>query len=59
MLNCLRTLSRERFKFVIKMDHKLKFQVDSLVNTEKIKRWNDEIVNINKYVKKNGMEGIR
>lgn len=44
-------------KFVIKMDRKLtKFQVDSLVNTEKIKRWNDEIVNINKYVKKNGME---
>lgn len=44
-------------KFVIKMDRKLtKFQVDSLVNAEKIKRWNDEIVNINKYVKKNGME---
>jgi FKBP-type peptidyl-prolyl cis-trans isomerase len=43
-------------KFVIKMDRKLtKFQVDSLVNTEKIKRWNDEIVSINKYVKKNGL----
>lgn len=43
-------------KFVIKMDRKLtKFQVDSLINTEKIKRWNDEIENINKYVKKNSL----
>jgi FKBP-type peptidyl-prolyl cis-trans isomerase len=43
-------------KFVIKMDRKLtKFQVDSLINVEKIKRWNEEIVNINNFVKKNSM----
>ncbi len=41
-------------KFTIKMDRKLtKYQVDSMINVEKIRRWNEEIVNINKYVKKN------
>lgn len=43
-------------KFIIKMDRKLtKYQVDSLVNVEKIKRWNEEIDNINKYVRKNNL----
>lgn len=43
-------------KFIIKMDRKLtKYQKDSLVNVEKIKRWEEEIDNINKYVKKNGL----
>jgi FKBP-type peptidyl-prolyl cis-trans isomerase FkpA len=44
-------------KFTIKMDKRLtKFQVDSLVNMEKISRWNEEITNINTYVRKNGLE---
>lgn len=44
-------------KFVIKMDRSLnKYQVDSLVNVEKLKRWNEEIENINAYVKKNSLE---
>lgn len=43
-------------KFIIKMDRKLtKYQVDSLVNVERINRWNEEIDNINKYVKKNNL----
>lgn len=43
-------------KFIIKMDRKLtKYQVDSMINSERIKRWNEEIENINKYVKKNGL----
>ncbi|MCU1418830.1 MAG: FKBP-type peptidyl-prolyl cis-trans isomerase (rotamase) [Schumannella sp.] len=43
-------------KFTIKMDRRLnKYQVDSLVNAEKIKRWKDEIDNINNYVRKNGL----
>lgn len=43
-------------KFIIKMDKRLnKYQVDSLVNVEKIERWNEEIRNINNYVKKNGL----
>lgn len=44
-------------KFLIKMDRRLsKFQKDSLVNVEKIKRWSEEIENINKYIKKNNLE---
>lgn len=44
-------------KFVVKMDRKLtKYQVDSLVNVEKINRWKEEIDNINKYVKKNNLQ---
>jgi FKBP-type peptidyl-prolyl cis-trans isomerase FkpA len=43
-------------KFTIKMDRRLnKFQVDSLVNMEKIARWNEEIVNINTYARKKGL----
>lgn len=43
-------------KFIIKMDRRLnKYQVDSLVNVEKITRWNEEIKNINNYVRKNGL----
>lgn len=43
-------------KFTIKMDRRLnKFQVDSLVNMEKIARWNEEIVNINSYARKKGL----
>jgi FKBP-type peptidyl-prolyl cis-trans isomerase FkpA len=43
-------------KFTIKLDKRLtKFQVDSLVNMEKIARWNEEIKNINNYVSKNGL----
>lgn len=43
-------------KFIIKMDKQLnKYQVDSLVNVEKIARWNEEINNINNYVRKNGL----
>lgn len=44
-------------KFIIKMDRKLnKYQVDSLVNSEKIMRWNEEVKNILGYVKKKGLE---
>lgn len=44
-------------KITIKMDRRLnKFQVDSLINVEKIARWNEEIVNINTYVRKKGLE---
>ncbi|MEZ4804149.1 MAG: FKBP-type peptidyl-prolyl cis-trans isomerase [Bacteroidia bacterium] len=44
-------------KFVIKMDKRLnKYQVDSLINVEKINRWNDEIVSINKYIQSKGLE---
>jgi FKBP-type peptidyl-prolyl cis-trans isomerase len=32
-----------------------KFQVDSLVNVEKLARWNEEIVNINNYALKSGL----
>lgn len=43
-------------KFIIKMDRRLtKYQVDSLVNVDKIRRWNEEIDNINKYIKKTGL----
>lgn len=43
-------------KFTVKMDRRLtKRQVDSLVNVEKIARWNDEIVNINTYARKKGL----
>ena len=43
-------------KFTIKMDRFLnKRQVDSLVNVEKLARWNEEIKNINAYVRKNGL----
>jgi hypothetical protein len=43
-------------KFTIKMDKFLnKYQVDSLVNVEKLARWNEEIVNINNYVRKSGL----
>ena len=43
-------------KFTIKMDRFLtKYQVDSLVNVEKLARWNEEIVNINNYVRKSGL----
>ncbi|MEN9345927.1 MAG: hypothetical protein RLZZ60_1396 [Bacteroidota bacterium] len=43
-------------KFTIKMDRFLnKRQVDSLVNVEKLARWNVEIKNINAYVRKNGL----
>lgn len=43
-------------KFVIKMDKRLnKRQVDSLINQEKIARWNEEIKNINKYISKKGL----
>lgn len=42
-------------KFTIKMDKRLnKFQVDSLVNVEKIARWNEEINNITTFVRKKG-----
>ena len=44
-------------KFIIKMDKRLtKYQVDSLVNIEKLARWNDEIKNILTYVRKQGLE---
>jgi FKBP-type peptidyl-prolyl cis-trans isomerase len=44
-------------KFLIKMDRRLtKYQKDSLVNAEKIQRWSEEIVNINKYIKKQSLE---
>lgn len=44
-------------KFIIKMDKRLtKYQVDSLVNIEKLARWNDEIKNIMTYVRKQGLE---
>ncbi len=43
-------------KFTIKMDKFLnKRQVDSLVNVEKLARWNEEIKNINAYVRKNSL----
>ncbi len=43
-------------KFVIKLNKVLTaYQKDSIVNAEKIARWNEEIVNINNYVKKNGL----
>lgn len=43
-------------KFIIKMDKRLnKFQVDSLVNAEKIFRWEAEVMNIMAYVKKKGL----
>lgn len=42
-------------KFTIKMDKRLnKYQVDSLVNVEKIARWNEEINNITTFVRKKG-----
>lgn len=42
-------------KFIIKMDKRLtRFQVDSLYNAEKIARWNEEIKNIEAYIRKNG-----
>jgi FKBP-type peptidyl-prolyl cis-trans isomerase FkpA len=44
-------------RFTIKMDRRLnKYQVDSLVNVEKIARWNEEITNINNYIRKNGLD---
>lgn len=43
-------------KFTIKMDRFLtRFQAESLANLEKIARWNEEIVNINNYVRKNNL----
>jgi hypothetical protein len=43
-------------KFIIKMDRRMnKFQVDSVINTEKIARWNDEVRNIITYVKSKGL----
>jgi FKBP-type peptidyl-prolyl cis-trans isomerase FkpA len=43
-------------KFIIKMDKRLnKFQVDSLVNAEKIQRWKAEVENIMVYIKKKGL----
>jgi FKBP-type peptidyl-prolyl cis-trans isomerase FkpA len=43
-------------KFTIKMDRRLnKYQVDSLINAEKIARWNEEINSINTYIRKNGL----
>lgn len=43
-------------KFVIKLNKTLTaYQKDSIVNAEKIARWNEEVVNINTYVKKNGL----
>jgi FKBP-type peptidyl-prolyl cis-trans isomerase len=43
-------------KFIIKMDRKLtKYQVDSLVNVEKLRRWSEEIENIKNYIKKTGL----
>lgn len=43
--------------FLIKMDKRLtKFQVDSLINSEKIERWTNEIKEINKYCVKNDLE---
>ncbi len=43
-------------KFTIKMDRRLtKYQVDSLINVEKIARWNEEINNIITYTRKNGL----
>lgn len=43
-------------KFIIKMDRRMnKFQVDSVINTEKIARWNAEVVNIIAYIKSKGL----
>lgn len=43
--------------FLIKMDRKLnQYQVDSLINSEKIERWNKEIKDITKYCNKNNLE---
>ncbi|MDP2174777.1 MAG: FKBP-type peptidyl-prolyl cis-trans isomerase [Bacteroidota bacterium] len=44
-------------KFIIKLERRLNaFQVDSLRNAEKIERWKNEIVMINQYVIKEGLE---
>lgn len=43
-------------KFIIKMDRKMnKFQVDSVINAEKIVRWNAEVENIVAYTKRKGL----
>ncbi|MDI1235628.1 MAG: FKBP-type peptidyl-prolyl cis-trans isomerase [bacterium] len=43
-------------KFIIKMDRKMnKYQVDSVINTEKIVRWNAEVENIIAYTKRKGL----
>lgn len=43
-------------RFTVKMEKRLtRRQVDSLINVEKIARWNDEIVNINNYARKKGL----
>ena len=43
-------------KFIVKMDKRMnKFQVDSVINTEKIARWNEEVENIITYVKSKGL----
>ena len=48
---------KTKLSFVIKMDRKLtKTQLDSIVNTEKLERWNLEINEIKSYNIKNGLE---
>ncbi|MES2618608.1 MAG: FKBP-type peptidyl-prolyl cis-trans isomerase [Bacteroidota bacterium] len=44
-------------KFIVKMEKRLnKYQVDSLTNVEKLRRWTEESENIAAYIKKSGLE---